>query len=271
MAENLNYLLFLLLLLGSIAMIVQLWLKDGWLRKSGVALAALSFVLSLVLVVARIVQSGQSPFSNMYGFVLCFVVVILGFYLVLAIKYKLPLPGAFILPVAAILIGCTFFLSDEIAPLMPALRSNWLFIHVLTSIISYGGFAIAFGVSLYYLVKIPSVKDAAQTPPAEETAALAKRLEKFIYNSTVLGFVFLTMLIITGSVWAEEVWGSWWSWDPKETWALITWLIYACYFHLRHRGWAGHKACYLSIIGFACVLFTFLGVSFLLGGLHSYV
>ena len=92
-----------------------------------------------------------------------------------------------------------------------------------------------------------------------------------MYNTVVVGFIFLSLLIITGAVWAEEAWGHWWSWDPKETWALITWLIYAAYLHLHRKpAWRGHKGCYLAIIGFICVLFTFLGVSFFLPGLHSY-
>lgn len=91
------------------------------------------------------------------------------------------------------------------------------------------------------------------------------------HKSIVMGFIFQTLLLITGAVWAEEVWGSWWSWDPKETWALITWLIYAVALHgYRSRQWKGRKAAYFSIFGFAVVVFTMLGVTFLLPGMHSY-
>lgn len=265
MAANLNYLAFIILLLGSLALLVKLWIKERWLERIGLIAAIVTAILLTVVIILRTVAQGHLPFNNVYGFMLCFVWAILVFYLVLAVPLKLPEPGAFILPVAALLLGSTFFLSDEIQPLMPALRSNWLFLHVLTSVISYGGFALNFGLSLYYLVKIPKGElDGDQQ-------LLHEKLERYTYSSVVFGFVFLTFLIITGAIWAEKAWGAWWSWDPKETWALVTWLIYACYLHLRRRPkWKGRRGCYLAVIGFVCVIFTFLGVTFLMQGLHAY-
>ncbi|MDO4541846.1 MAG: c-type cytochrome biogenesis protein CcsB [Bacillota bacterium] len=265
MAENLNYLAFIVLLIGTLSLLIKLWVKEKWLNYIGLAAAVVSLIALGIVIVLRTIALGHLPFNNVYGFMLCFVWAIVAFYLILAIFLKIPEPGAFVLAVATLLLGVTFFLSDEIQPLMPALRSNWLFLHVFTSVISYSCFALNFGLSLYYLVKIPKGEIAP------EHKELSLKLEKYTYNSVIFGFIFLTFLIITGAIWAEKAWGSWWSWDPKETWALVTWLIYACYLHLRRRPkWKGRRIYYIAIIGFICVIFTFLGVTFLMSGLHTY-
>ncbi len=268
MAENFNYLAFVLLLISSSLLLFKLWLEQTWLQNAALGLIFTSAIVLGIVIWIRTSAAGHLPFNNIYGFLLCFIWMVLLLYLVLAIYYKMPEPGAFIIPITTLLLGVTFFLSPEIKPLMPALRSNWLFLHVLTSVISYGAFALSFGLSLYYIVKIPITAEQADS----KNILLKERLETVIYNSVVLGFVFLTLLIITGAIWAEQAWGAWWSWDPKESWALVTWLIYAIYLHLRRRkAWRGHRGCYLNIAGFFCVIFTFFGVSYLLSGLHSYM
>lgn len=143
---------------------------------------------------------------------------------------------------------------------MPALQSRWLEIHVITAIIAYGAFALSCCLGILYLVKAKSAERGLD------------KLDAALHWSVVVGFPFMTLVLISGAVWAEEVWGRWWSWDPKETWALITWLIYAGYLHARKTyGWQGKKAAIMAIVGFAAVLFTFFGVSLLLPGDHSYV
>jgi ABC-type transport system involved in cytochrome c biogenesis permease subunit len=141
----------------------------------------------------------------------------------------------------------------EIIPLVPALQSYWLFFHVALCFLAYGSFAVSFGVSLSYLF-------------TREVS-----LDELTYRSIAIGFVLLALGIITGAVWAHYAWGAYWSWDPKETWALITWLIYALYLHLRAIGWRKKRSAWLAIIGFFAVIFTYLGVNFLLPGLHSYM
>lgn len=143
---------------------------------------------------------------------------------------------------------------------MPALQSAWLGIHVSMAIIGYGGFGVAFGVAIMVLLK-----DRLSKIPDEKT------LDLIIYRAVALGMLFLTMCMITGAIWAKKAWGSYWSWDPKETWSLITWIIYAIFLHMRTRkGMSGKRLAVFAIVGFLCVIFTYIGVNTLLGGLHSY-
>jgi len=162
-------------------------------------------------------------------------------------------------------------ISNRIEPLIPALQSNWLTSHVVTCFMGYAAFTIAFGCGLIYLLK--NKEKGSVEKPASFSGKLPDfvTLDTLIYQSIALGFVFLTIGIMTGSIWAHYAWGSYWSWDPKETWSLITWLVYAILLHSRYvRGWRGKRMAILAIIGFACVLFTYLGVNYL-PGLHSYL
>ena len=158
-------------------------------------------------------------------------------------------------------------ISDRIQPLIPALKSNWLIAHVMTCFVGYGAFAIAFAVSIMYLMK--------QKHGDREEGLLALFpgagvLDELVHQLVMFGFLFLTAGIITGAVWANSAWGRYWGWDPKETWSLITWFIYATLLHARlMRGWHGKRIAFLSIIGFTAVLFTYFGVNYL-PGLHSY-
>ncbi len=152
---------------------------------------------------------------------------------------------------------------NEIQPLVPALQSNWLISHVVTCFVGYAAFAVSFGVSFLYLFKVkaenrPGRKDGVLTGylPASEV------LDEVGYKTIAIGFPLLTIGIITGAFWANVAWGTYWSWDPKETWSLIVWLIYAAYLHARiTKGWRGNKAAVLSIVGFSATLFCYLGVN----------
>jgi cytochrome c-type biogenesis protein CcsB len=146
---------------------------------------------------------------------------------------------------------------------MPALRSNWLTFHVFTAFLGYGGFAVAALTGAGYLIASRNGSKAQTDITEALDAATAKTIS--------FGFLFLTVGIISGAVWANSAWGTYWSWDPKETWSLITWFIYAVFLHCRFmRGWKGKRAAWISIIGFASVIFTYYGVNFLLSGYHSY-
>lgn len=269
LVDNVGYFAFSLAIMATTAVILNTWLKKNWLHKVTIALTSGSTALMLVQLIIRTSQTGRLPVNSVYEFLLLFSFVLLAFSVFWLIKIKLNVVASFILAVATVLLGVSFALSDAAAPLMPALQSRWRVIHVLTAIIAYAAFAVEFGLAIFYVITIPRKVPATGLSP--EKAERAAFLEKLMFNSVVVGFIFLTLLIVTGSIWAEDAWGAWWSWDPKETWALITWIIYAVYMHLYSKpAWRGHKGCYLSIIGFACVLFTLLGVSFLMGGLHSY-
>jgi cytochrome c-type biogenesis protein CcsB len=159
-------------------------------------------------------------------------------------------------------------ISSKIMPLIPALKSNWLITHVITCFLGYAAFGLSFGFSLMYLFKgNESGNDSNSFVRLIPDGGI---LDELNYQMVVIGFLMLTLGIITGSVWAHSAWGSYWSWDPKETWSLITWLVYAAVIHSRLvRGWKGRKIVILCIVGFACVLFTYFGVNYL-AGLHSY-
>lgn len=161
-------------------------------------------------------------------------------------------------------------LSSRVAS-SPVLSSPWFLIHVSVIFLSYGVFALAFCSSLAYLIQERLLKGkkpggiARRLPPLDLLDLLINRL-------VTIGFPLLTLGIITGALWAQMAWGSWWRWDPKETWALITWLIYAIYLHARSiSGWKGHKLVLLIVIGFLVLLFTFLGVTYLIPGKHTFV
>ena len=213
---------------------------------------------------------GHAPLSNMYESLVFFAWTIIIIYLVIEHRYKYRITGVLATPLAFMAMAYASLspnISDRIQPLIPALKSNWLIAHVVTCFLGYAGFAIAFGVSLLYLFK---KKDKPGKTGAFIHFPESHVLDELTYQTITFGFLFLTIGIITGSVWANSAWGSYWSWDPKETWSLITWFIYATLLHARMmRGWTGKRIAYLSIIGFMAVIFTYFGVN-LLPGLHSY-
>ncbi|MBN2426956.1 MAG: c-type cytochrome biogenesis protein CcsB [Deltaproteobacteria bacterium] len=219
-------------------------------------------------------EAGHAPLSNFYESMIFFSWTILLIYLIIHLRYRPRLLGALVLPLAFFaLIGAQ--LSDaSLNPLIPALKSNWLTYHVFTCFLGYAAFAIACCAAIAYLLKVHQ-EDSENTPvPGKNLASIfppAQVLEEINYQAIMVGFLLLTLGIITGSAWAHRAWGAYWSWDPKETWSLIVWLIYAAFLHARiSRGWTGRKIAWLSIAGFAATLFCYLGVNFLLSGLHSY-
>lgn len=215
----------------------------------------------------------QAPLSNLYESVVFFAWAILLIYLLFDLKFRYRAVGAFVLPFAfADMIWAQIGLDSTIAPLVPALQSNWLTYHVITCFIGYACFGVACGVSIMYLLK--AGKEEAGSAPAGGILAMfpsVKVLDDLNYKAIMVGFPMLTLGIITGAAWANFAWGTYWSWDPKETWSLIVWFIYAAFLHARFtRGWVGKRAAWLSIIGFAATIFCYLGVNLFLSGLHSY-
>ncbi|MFZ5765610.1 MAG: c-type cytochrome biogenesis protein CcsB [Thermodesulfobacteriota bacterium] len=213
---------------------------------------------------------GYAPLSNMYESLVFFAWSIAVVYLWLEFAYKNRFLGAFAMPFAAMAMALAEMKNPEITPLIPALQSNWLIAHVVTCFIGYAAFAVACGFGILYLLKNRANEQKAQGPFLAQLPDL-KTVESIIHKILVFGFLWLTAGIITGAVWANSAWGTYWSWDPKETWSLITWFIYAAALHFRFtRGWGGTRIAWFSIIGFASVMFTYYGVNYLLSGLHSY-
>lgn len=242
-------------------------MKKEWAGKWGGHIMVLGFGVHTLALIVRGVGAGRLPLTNQYEFATSFAWGISLCYLFFMKKYGFRAMGVFVAPVVFLIIGYAAMQSREVNELMPALQSNWLSIHVSTAIISYGAFGVAFGGSMLYLFRGKMAKDEFRRKELPEW----DRLDLISYRAISLGFLFLTLVIVTGAIWAERAWGRYWSWDPKETWSLITWIIYALYLHMRlTKGWRGKKAAWFAVIGFICVVFTYIGVNTLLPGLHSY-
>lgn len=214
---------------------------------------------------------GYVPLSNEYESLAFFAWTIAVIYLVVERRYKNKAIGSLVMPLACLALAYASLGASgkQIQPLIPVLKSNWLIVHVFTCFIAYAAFAVAFGVSLLYLIK----NAYAGRPDTNMLSRLPERpvLDELTRQLIMFGFLFLTVGIITGAVWANSAWGRYWGWDNKEIWSLITWFIYAAILHLRlMAGWRGPRIAVFSIIGFAAVLFTYFGVNLLLPGLHSY-
>lgn len=237
--------------------------------------ALLGLIGNTAGIVMRWVESyrmgiGHAPLSNLYESLVFFAWTITLLYLFIERRYGNRVIGAFTMPLAFLAMAYASLspnISDRIQPLLPALKSNWLIAHVITCFIGYAAFAVAFGLSIMYLIR--------QREPGSKGSLLDRFpkpnvIDDLTHQMIMFGFLFLSVGIISGAVWANSAWGRYWGWDPKETWSLITWFIYATLLHAKlMRGWHGRRIAYLSVIGFAAVLFTYFGVN-LLPGLHSY-
>ena len=215
---------------------------------------------------------GHAPLSNMYESLVFFSWCIIILYLAVEYIYKNRIIGAFAVPFAFASMAYASLspeFNDRISPLVPALQSNWLIAHVFTCFIGYAAFAVACGTGIMYLVKLRDKGDSPDSLLA--TLPSLKVIDDITHKIILFGFIWLSGGIISGAVWANSAWGTYWSWDPKETWSLITWFIYASALHARFtRGWGGKRIAWIAIIGFLAVIFTYYGVNFLLSGLHSY-
>jgi cytochrome c-type biogenesis protein CcsB len=213
---------------------------------------------------------GYAPLSNMYESMVFFGWTIGGIYLAVEYLYKNRTIGALAAPLACLALAYAALGPDSsIQPLIPALQSNWLIAHVITCFLGYAAFAVALAVSIMYLAT--SRSDRGKDRQTSLRIPSGEFLDELTHQLVMFGFLFLTVGIITGAVWAKQAWTKYWSWDPKETWSLITWFIYAALLHFRMmRGWRGKRIAIISIIGFCAVLFTYFGVNYWLAGLHSY-
>ncbi|MDO5047887.1 MAG: c-type cytochrome biogenesis protein CcsB [Anaerococcus sp.] len=264
--------LFYLALAGYfIAMILYILLfvnKKESLNKRAKNVLLVSFALHTLALITRGVNAGRIPLSNQYEFATAFAWGIGLCFLIFEKKFNFALMGTFVSPILFLVIGYAAMTDKSIRPIMPALDSKWLAIHVSLAIISYGSFAVAAGISAMYLASDRIFKKNF------ENLSLADKetLDMISYKASAFGFLLLCLVMITGAIWAEAAWGRYWAFDPKETWSLITWIIYAIYLHLRKsKGLQGRKAAIFSIIGFASVIFTYIGVNTLLPSLHSYI
>ena len=217
-------------------------------------------------------EVGHIPVSNLYEVFILFCVTTAIIYLHYEKLYRTRALGGFVLLVISAAIGFLLWYTfdrgaHEIQPLVPALQSYWMKIHVPANFIGYGCFSIAAMLGVAYLAR----GDDANPRPVFARLPARDDIDDMMYKAIALGFAFFTVATILGSLWAAEAWGGYWSWDPKETWALIVWLNYAAWLHMRiSRNWQGPAMAAWAIVGLFVTLFAFLGVNMFLSGLHSY-
>ncbi len=254
-------------------LISVVWERRG-IQRFATTVVAAGFILHTAAIILRWVLSyrlgiGHAPLSNFYESMVFFSWSLACVLFFAQRRFGNGLVGT-ILSLFAFFILAYVSLSGKvdarIQPLIPALQSNWLISHVISAFLAYACFALSFGAGVFYLVT------------AKVKGRLTKRLpspdffDDLAYRTISVGFLLLTIGIMTGAVWADTAWGRYWGWDPKETWSLITWFLYGAYLHARLvRGWRGTGMAIISILGFVAVIFTYLGVNYILSGLHSYL
>ena len=243
-------------------------------RRAGniaMALTWLATGLLLVGLVLRGVWAGRVPWGNMYEFSLAWTLGILAVFLVVSTRRDIRWLGLPVVFLALLSLGLAVtVLYTEAAQLVPALKSWWLVIHVASAIICGGAFTVAAAISVLYLWRDRAERKGKV---AGIVASLpdASRLDTLSYRILAFAFPLWTFAVISGAIWAENAWGRYWGWDPKETWAFITWVIYAGYLHARSTaGWRGRRAAYISLIGFVSFLINYFGVNIFVNSLHSY-
>lgn len=253
---------------------LALFANRRWPAVAGMVLLIGGLIEQIIGITVRWMLAGRAPLSNMYEsftFAVAGLIVVALLFEAVQKKRLAGLGGAILGFIFMVLAHKAPIFSSEIRPLMPALQSSWLTYHVAVIMLSYSAFALSFFFSAVYLLKDLSGGDAARSTILKRIPTMPS-LDAYIYKSIAVGFPLLTLGIIFGAVWAETAWGRPWGFDPKETWSAITWLAYAIYLHARYiAGWRGRRSALLAMAGFACVLFTYFGVNYILSGLHSYV
>lgn len=246
---------------AAVLQFVSLTFKKKGIERAAWWVFAAAFALNSAYMIARGVVARRIPLANQFEFATAFAwgIALLG--LALRREVREPWLGTSAAAAAFLVISFAALQPRKLSELMPALRSAWFGFHIGSAVFSYSAFMVAACVSARYLL----LEKKGPEPSALE------RLDYLAYRLTAFGFLMLTLTILTGAIWAEQAWGAFWTWDPKETWALITWLIYAAYLHLRlQKKRRGRPMAIFSLVGIVCVLFTFIGVNVLFTGLHSY-
>jgi cytochrome c-type biogenesis protein CcsB len=233
-----------------------------WTGWAATGMTFIAWGLLTAGLVERGLEAGHWPLTNRYEFALCFVWAVVAVYLLLETSWHERRAGAFVLAMA--LLVATYAIARPageraIAPLLPALRSVWLQVHVLTAAVGYGAFGVAAGLGLMQLMRNRVLPLRLHKNPVSE-----EEIERTMERAVTLGFPWFTLSILTGAIWAQNAWGRYWGWDPKETWALVTWLWFLLILHVRPlRRWRGRRLAALVVAGFGIVLFTFVGVPWL--------
>lgn len=243
------------------------------LGRMAVSLTVLGALVHATSLLLRGFAVERVPWGNMYEFgsSICLIAVLTW----LVVQHREPAVrrlGAFVLtPIVVLLFTSGTLLYTQAAPLEPALQSYWIVIHVFAAAVSAGVLLVAGVASVFYLVRNANDRDGERFPRAARRLPAADVLDRLAYRATVFAFPVWTFAIITGAVWAETAWGRYWGWDPKETVALVTWVIYAGYLHARATaGWRRNRAAWINVVGFAAMVFNLFFINLVVAGLHSY-
>jgi len=272
-----------LYVLATVSYFLGLIIGSDFTNKTASAMTWCATVMGLVGLMVRWRESylihvdvGHIPVSNLYEVFILFSIITALLYLYYEGKTKTYTMGGFVLLVISSAVAFLLWYgfgargASEIQPLVPALQSYWMKIHVPANFVGYGAFALSAMLAVAYLIKDSMIKRGNNGVIINRLPDL-EVLDDVMYKSIALGFAFFTLATILGAMWAAEAWGGYWSWDPKETWALIVWLNYAAWLHLRlTKGWRGRALAWWSIVGLFVTLFAFVGVNMFLSGLHSY-
>jgi cytochrome c-type biogenesis protein CcsB len=240
-----------------------------------VLMNVIGWAAHLCEIVTRGLAADRLPWGNMYEFTSAFTFASVTVYLIVVSRqHWARILGTFVMIGAVVALGiATLLLYESPGALRPSLHSYWLGIHVTAAITATGVFTVAGVASILYVMKSRAERNGRELPPNGLYAKLpsADALDRLSHRTIMFGFPIWTFAIICGAVWADSAWGHYWQWDPKETWSFITWVVYAGYLHARATvGWRGRKAAIISLIGFACLLFNFFGINYLVSGMHSY-
>ena len=240
----------------------------------GMSLTWLAAALLLAGVVLRGVWAGRVPWGNMYEFSITAALGVLAVFLLMSVRHDLRWLGLFVVTPTLLWLGLAVtVLYTEAAQLVPALKSYWLVIHVSAAIICFGAFTFATATAGLSLVRRRKERRAAGGAISGWAGRLptAERLEVLTNRVIAFAFPLWTFAVVAGAIWAENAWGRYWGWDPKETWAFITWVVYAAYLHARSTaGWRGSKATWIAIAGYSTFIINYFGVNIFATGLHSY-
>jgi cytochrome c-type biogenesis protein CcsB len=287
---------------GGLALLVYFFSRETWLRNLGAPLAVVGCAAQFAQLVVRYELTGIWPLLNLYGSLSLFSAMSVAIFVGFAVRYRLWFAGGFVLAIAAIFLAYGVTWNEGTMPPVPSLQSYWAKIHVPIVVSSYAAFLVAFVFSTIYLIKYYAEARLAASATVElagtgmtmrihgDTPALAEaassgnpiaqwlqsmpslaQLDVIVYRAVAIGLPLISLGIITGAAWAKEAWGAYWQWDPKETAALATWILYLAYMHLHTRSaWRGLRTNWISVCGFVLVIFTYLGVNIWISGLHSY-
>jgi cytochrome c-type biogenesis protein CcsB len=264
--------------LGALALLSYFFSRKAWLRNLGAPLAILGCAAQFAQLFARFELTHVWPLLNLYGSLSLFAAMSVAIYIGFAFRYRLWFAGGFVLALAAIFLAYGVTWYEGTMPPVPSLQSYWAKIHVPIVVSSYAAFLVAFVFSCIYLLKYYAERSIARG--VQPRTAVARwldglpslpQLDVIVYRAVAIGLPLISIGIITGAMWAKEAWGAYWQWDPKETAALFSWIIYLAYMHLHTRhAWRGLRTNWVSVIGFVSIIFCYLGVNIWISGLHSY-